>query len=232
MARHGKRFLDSKNKVQDKPSELRDAIDWVREIHPARYDETVEMAMALGVNPRHADQMVRGTVVLPGGLGKTRKVLVFASGEKQTEATKAGADYVGGEELAAKVASGWGDFDACVATPDMMRHVGKLGRVLGPRGLMPNPKTGTVTFDLKGAIEEIQAGKVTVKVDKTSMLHAPIGKVSFEAETLEENARAFIKAVVQKKPQVSKGRYIKSAYVCSTHGPGVKLDASGFEKMG
>lgn len=231
MATHGKKYNAAKARVADRPYEVAEALALVKDIHPAKYDETVELAFSLGVNPKHADQMVRGTVVLPAGIGRTKRVCVFATGEKLKEAEEAGADVVGGEDLVAKVAEGFTDFDACVATPDMMRHVGKLGKVLGPRGLMPNPKTGTVTFEVKTAVQEIKAGKVEFRVDKTAIVHAPIGKVSFELDKLEQNALALIGAVVKAKPSAAKGKYIKAAYVSSTHGPGVKLDPSGFERM-
>ena len=180
--------------------------------------------MRLGVDPKHADQMVRGTVVMPNGLGKSKKVLVIASGDKQREATEAGADFVGGEDMVNKIQSeSWTDFDAVIATPDMMRSVGKLGKVLGPRGLMPNPKTGTVTVDVAKAVKEIKAGKVEFRVDKTGIIHAPVGKISFDTGKLLENAASLIQAVIKAKPAVAKGKYVKSATICSTMGPGVHL---------
>jgi large subunit ribosomal protein L1 len=184
----------------------------------------MEVAMRLGVDPKHADQMVRGTVVLPHGLGKTLRVLVFASGEKIREAEEAGADFVGGEELAKKIETGWLDFDAVVATPDMMRFVGRLGRVLGPRGLMPNPKTGTVTLEVSKAVGELKAGKVEFRTEKSGIVQAPVGKVSFSAEQLEANAAALIHAVLKAKPAAAKGKYVRSATISTTMGPGIRLD--------
>ncbi|MCL6508500.1 MAG: 50S ribosomal protein L1, partial [Bryobacteraceae bacterium] len=185
--------------------------------------------MRLGVDPKHADQMVRGTVVLPNGLGKSKRVLVIASGEKIREAEQAGADYVGGEEMVNKIQSeGWLDFDAVIATPDMMRAVGRLGKILGPRGLMPNPKTGTVTMDVARAVKEIKAGKVEFRVDKTGVIHATVGKVSFAQDKLVENAQALIQAVLRAKPAAAKGKYVKSATLCSTMGPGIRLDVTPF----
>jgi large subunit ribosomal protein L1 len=185
--------------------------------------------MRLGVNPKHADQMVRGTVILPHGLGRSKRVLVVASGEKQQEAEAAGADVVGGEEMVDRIQGGWLEFDAVVATPDMMRVVGKLGKVLGPRGLMPNPKTGTVTFDVAQAVNEIKAGKVNYRVDKAGVVHAPIGQASFEAGSLVENANALIQSVIRAKPPAAKGKYVRSVTLSSTMGPGIKIDAAGLE---
>jgi large subunit ribosomal protein L1 len=211
--------------VEQKSYGLADAIKLVKSLPHAKFDESVDISMKLGVNPRHADQMVRGAVVLPHGTGKTKRVLVFAGGEKQKEAQEAGADFVGAEDMVEKVQKGWLDFDAVVATPDMMRNVGKLGRVLGPRGMMPNPKTGTVTFDIKQAIDEIKAGKVDFKVDKTGTLHAPVGRVSFDDDKLEANAMAFVSAVQKAKPAAAKGKYMRSVTLTTTMGPGVALDA-------
>jgi large subunit ribosomal protein L1 len=188
----------------------------------------VELAMRLGVDPKHADQMVRGTVVLPHGLGKSRRVLAIASGEKVSEAEQAGADLVGGEEMVEKIAGGFMEFDAVVATPDMMRSVGKLGKVLGPRGLMPNPKTGTVTFDIGKAVKEIKAGKVEFRVDKTAIVHAPVGKMSFSEDKLLENLRVLVDSVVKAKPSASKGKYVRSVCLSSTMGPGVRIDPQSF----
>jgi large subunit ribosomal protein L1 len=185
----------------------------------------VDISLKLGVNPRHADQMVRGAVVLPHGTGKTKRVLVFAGGEKQKEAQEAGADFVGGDDMVEKVQKGWLEFDAVVSTPDMMRSVGKLGRILGPRGLMPNPKTGTVTFEVAQAINEIKAGKVEFKVDKTGTLHAPVGRVSFESDKLAENTVAFVGAIQRAKPAAAKGKYMRSVTLSTTMGPGIRLDA-------
>lgn len=229
MPGKGTNFKAAKSKVEAKLYPLPDAIALVQEIKFAKFDESVELALRLGVNPKHADQMVRGTVVLPHGLGKTKRVLVIASAEKQKEAESAGADTVGGEELVEKIQKGWMDFDAVVATPDMMRSVGKLGRVLGPRGLMPNPKTGTVTLDVAKAVNEIKAGKVEFRVDKAGVVHAPIGKVSFSSERLLENAEAVVSSVVKAKPAAAKGKYVRSVAVASTMGPGVRVDSAGFE---
>jgi len=207
---------------------LEEAIEVIKRIAFARFDETVELAIQLNVDPRKADQMVRGTVVLPHGLGKSKRVAVIASGEKMKEAEEAGADIVGGEDLVARIKDGWLEFDALIATPDMMRLVGPLGKILGPRGLMPNPKTGTVTFDVKTAVREVKAGRIEFRVDKTGVVHAPIGKLSFETPKLVENARALIEAVVGARPASAKGKYIKGITVSSTMSPGVKLDVSGW----
>ncbi|HXM71424.1 MAG TPA: 50S ribosomal protein L1, partial [Thermoanaerobaculia bacterium] len=190
----------------------------------AKFNETVELSMLLGVDPKHADQMVRGTTVLPHGTGQTKRVLVIAQGDKQREATEAGADFVGGDEMVEKIQGGWVDYDAVIATPDMMRSVGKLGKVLGPRGLMPNPKTGTVTFDVAKALQEIKAGKVEFRVDKTGILHVPVGKLSFGVDQLEENAAALIGAVLKAKPSAAKGKYVRTMSLSSTMGPGIKVD--------
>ena len=224
MAKHGKKYNQAAEKVEQRPYPLRDAIELAKDSAFAKFDETVEVALRLGVDPKHADQMVRGTVVLPHGLGKTSRVLVFASGEKMREAEAAGADVVGGEELAKEIEGGRLDFDAVVATPDMMRVVGRLGKVLGPRGLMPNPKAGTVTLDVAKAVEEIKAGKVEFRVDKTGIIHAPVGKLSFGVDKLKENADALIGAVIKAKPSAAKGKYVKAASLSSTMGPGVKVD--------
>ncbi len=224
MAKRGKKFRQAAEGVERRPYPLREAVEQAKQNAFANFDETLEIAMRLGVDPRHADQMVRGTVVLPHGTGKSVKVLVFASGEKIKEAEEAGADYVGGEELAKKIAGGWLDFDAVVATPDMMKAVGRLGRVLGPRGLMPNPKTGTVTFEVEPAVEQIKAGKIEYRVDKTGIVHAPFGKASFSVDQLAENAETLIGAVLRAKPAVAKGRYVKSVSISTTMGPGVRVD--------
>jgi large subunit ribosomal protein L1 len=207
---------------------LEEAIELIKRIAFARFDETVELAIQLNVDPRKADQMVRGTVVLPHGLGKSKRVAVIASGEKIKEAEEAGADVVGGEDLVGRIKEGWLEFDALIATPDMMRLVGPLGKILGPRGLMPNPKTGTVTFDVKTAVREVKAGRIEFRVDKTGVVHAPIGKLSFETSRLAENARALIEAVVSARPASAKGKYIKGIAISSTMSPGVKLDVSGW----
>jgi large subunit ribosomal protein L1 len=226
MPRVGKKY-ESAAKVVDKPTyPLSDAVATVTKAAFAKFDETVEVAMRLGVDPKHADQMVRGTVILPHGLGgKAKKVLVIASGEKLKEAQDAGADFVGGEDMVAKIqGENWLDYDAIVATPDMMKSVGKLGKILGPRGLMPNPKTGTVTFDVGKAVKEIKAGKVEYRVDKTGIVHAPVGKVSFGNSKLLENTQALIDSVMKAKPAAAKGRYLKSIALSSTMGPGVRVD--------
>jgi large subunit ribosomal protein L1 len=228
VARHGKNFKQAVEKVESHPYSLSEAVGLAKESAFAKFDETMEMAMRLGVDPRHADQMVRGTVALPHGTGKSVRVLVFAGGEKVKEAEDAGADHVGGEEMAKKVKDGWLDFDAVVATPDMMKIVGGLGRVLGPRGLMPNPKTGTVTFDVGQAVEQIKAGKIEFRVDKAGIVHAPFGKASFTAEQLQENAEALIGAVLKARPASAKGKYVKSVSVSSTMGPGIRVDEGAF----
>lgn len=231
MARTGKKFAAAKAKVDEKLYPLAEAIPLVQSIKFAAFDESVELAMRLGVNPKHADQMVRGTVVLPHGLGRTKSVVVIASSEKQKEAEDAGADTVGGEELVEKIQKGWMDFDAVVATPDMMRSVGKLGRILGPRGLMPNPKTGTVTVDVSKAVGEIKAGKVEYRVDKAGVVHVPIGKASFSAENLVANALALVSSVLKAKPAAAKGKYVKGMAVSSTMGPGVRVDSASIEAV-
>ncbi len=223
--KQGKKFLKAKEESGSEHSEsLENAIERVKNAKFAGFDETLELAMRLGVNPKHADQMVRGTVVLPHGLGVSRRVCVIASGEKLKEAEEAGADIVGGDDIVEKIQKGFMDFDAVVATPDVMRSVGKLGKILGPRGLMPNPKTGTVTFDVKKAIEEIKAGKVEFRVDKTAIVHAPIGKLSFSDDKLLENLRTLIDMVVKAKPAAAKGKYIKSIAISSTMGPGIRIN--------
>jgi large subunit ribosomal protein L1 len=222
----GKKYRAAKEKVERRDHSVDEAVALLKEVKYSSFDETAELAMNLGVNPRHADQMVRGTVVLPHGLGRTVRVCVIAAGEKVKEAEQAGAEFSGGEELVEKIQGGWLDFDAVVATPDMMKSVGKLGRVLGPRGLMPNPKTGTVTFDVATAISEIKAGKVEFRVDKNGVIHAPFGKVSFAKEQLAENARSLIEAVIRAKPAAAKGRYLRSVSVSSTMSPGIRIDSN------
>ena len=203
----------------------------IQKVKFTKFDETVELSVRLGVDPKHSDQMVRGTVVLPHGLGKSKKELVIANAEKQREAREAGADEIGGEELVEKITGGWMEFDAVVATPDMMRAVGKLGKVLGPRGLMPNPKTGTVTVDIAKAVREIKAGKVEFRVDKTGIIHAPVGKVSFPTQNLIENAHALVDSVVKAKPSAAKGKYLKSVTLSSTMGPGVRIDTTHIDVL-
>ena len=226
MPSHGKNYRNAAAKVESRPYRLREAIETLKGATYAKFDETVEVAMRLGVDPRHADQMVRGTVVLPHGTGKTMRVLVFASGEKIKEAQDAGADFVGGDDLVEKITGGWMDFDAVVATPDMMRAVGRLGKVLGPRGLMPSPKAGSVTFEVGRAVSEVKGGKVEFRVEKAGIVHGRVGKKSFSVDQLEANTRAFIDAVLRAKPAAAKGKYVKSAHVTSTMGPGITLDES------
>lgn len=209
-----------RNKLYD-PAE---ALQLAKQLSKAKFDETVEVHIKLGVDPRHADQQVRGTVSLPHGTGKTRKVLVFAKGEKLKEAENGGADFFGGEDLAEKIQGGWFDFDVAVATPDMMAVVGKLGKILGPRGLMPNPKAGTVTFDIERTIKELKAGRIEFRVDKTSIVHAPIGRISFEDSKLLDNLNAFAEALIKAKPAAAKGQYMRSVSICSTMGPGIKIN--------
>ena len=225
----GKKFEAAKKQIPPKPLTLEEAVPLVQKVKYTKFDETVEMAMRLGVDPKHADQMVRGTVVLPHGLGKSKKVLAIAGGEKQKEAQEAGADHVGGEELVEKIQGGWMDFEAVVATPDMMKGVGRLGKVLGPRGLMPNPKTGTVTFEIGKAIREIKAGKVEFRVDKTGIVHAPVGKTSFSTENLVANAHALVDSIVKARPAAAKGKYLKSVTLSSTMGPGIRIDTTAVE---
>jgi large subunit ribosomal protein L1 len=225
----GKKYNAATAQVEKRPYTLEEAIPLVQKIKFTKFDETVEVHMRLGVDPKHADQMVRGTVVLPNGLGKKKRVLVIASGDKIREAEQAGAEFFGGEELVAKIQQeNWLDYDAVIATPDMMRSMSKLGKILGPRGLMPNPKTGTVTQDVAKAVEEVKAGKVEFRVDKTGVIHAPVGKVSFVEEKLLQNASALIQAIIRAKPAAAKGKYVKSATVCSTMGPGIALDVTPF----
>jgi large subunit ribosomal protein L1 len=226
MAKPGKKYRAAASKIEDRPYELREALSTVKDVAFAKFDETVEVHMRLGVDPRHADQMVRGTIVLPHGLGKKMRVAVIAGGEKIKEAEAAGAEIIGGDELVEKIAGGFLEFDALVATPDMMKGVGRLGKVLGPRGLMPNPKTGTVTFDVAKAIKEIKAGKVEYRVDKTGIIHAPVGKLSFGVDKLHDNATALIDAVQKAKPSAAKGKYVRAMYIASTMGPSVSLTAS------
>jgi len=227
----GKKYTAAAKLVESRPYSIEEAVPLIQKAKFAKFDETVEVHLRLGVDGKHADQQVRGTIVLPNGLGKSKKVLVIASGDKQREATEAGADLVGGEDMVAKIQTeNCTDFDAVIATPDMMRSVGRLGKVLGPRGLMPNPKTGTVTNDVTNAVKEIKAGKVEFRLDKTNCIHCPVGKVSFEAKKLMENANMLMQAVVRAKPSAAKGKYVKSATICSTMGPGVHLDTTPYNQ--
>ena len=225
MAKPGKKYRAAASKIEDRPYELREALSVVKDVAFAKFDETVEVHMRLGVDPRHADQMVRGTIVLPHGTGKKMRVAVIAGGEKVKEAEAAGAEVIGGDDLVDKIAAGFREFDALVATPDMMKGVGRLGKVLGPRGLMPNPKTGTVTFNVAQAVKEIKAGKVEYRVDKTGIIHAPVGKLSFGVDKLADNAQALIEAVQKAKPAAAKGKYVKAVFIASTMGPSVTLAA-------
>lgn len=230
MAKTGKKYRAASAKIEDRSYELKDALAVIKDTAFAKFDETVEVHMKLGVDPRHADQMVRGTIVLPHGTGKTMRVAVIAQGEKIKDAEAAGAEIVGGDDLVEKIAGGFLDFDALVATPDMMKGVGRLGKVLGPRGLMPNPKTGTVTFEVAKAIKEIKAGKVEYRVDKTGIIHAPVGKISFGVEKLFDNAKALMEAVQKAKPSAAKGKYIKSIFMASTMGPSISVAPTVLEK--
>jgi len=215
--------------VEARPYKLQEAAELIKKTHHTKFNETVELAINLGVDPKHSDQVVRGTVVLPHGLGKSVRVLVIASGDKVREATEAGADFVGGEDMVTKIAGGWTDYDAVIATPDMMKSAGKLGKVLGPRGLMPNPKTGTVTFDVAKAIKETKGGKVEFRVDKAGIVHCGIGKIDFDATKLAENAHAIINAVIKAKPAAAKGKYVKRITLTSTMGPGIPIDLAESE---
>ena len=231
MKQHGKKYRAALEKFEPaRKYNLETAIDKIKEIAFAKFDETVELTVWLGVDPRKADQLVRGTIVLPHGLGKTKTVLVIAQGDKLREAEEAGADIVGGEDIVTRIKGGWTDFDAVIATPDMMRLVGALGKVLGPRGLMPNPKTGTVTFDVATAIKETKAGKVEYRVDKTGVIHVGVGKVSFDTDKLRDNAKALLDAVVKAKPATAKGKYVKKVNLAATMSPGVLLDEAAYAK--
>jgi large subunit ribosomal protein L1 len=231
MKKHGKKYRAAFGKIDaTKKYDLEGGVAKVKEIAFAKFDETVELTVWLGVDPRKADQLVRGTIVLPHGLGKSKTVLVIAQGDKVKEAEEAGADIVGGEDVVTRIKGGWTDFDAVIATPDMMRLVGALGKVLGPRGLMPNPKTGTVTFDVANAVKETKAGKVEYRVDKTGVIHVGVGKVSFEADKLRDNAKALLDAIVKAKPATAKGKYVKKVNLASTMSPGVLLEEAAFAK--
>jgi large subunit ribosomal protein L1 len=225
MGKRGKKYSQGREKIDRTTQYNLDAgIQVLQEIPRAKFDESIDMAIRLGVNPKHADQMVRGTVSLPHGIGKTVRVLVFAKGEKEREAKEAGADFFGAEDLVEKISAGWTDFDKAIATPDMMGTVGKLGKILGPRGLMPNPKVGTVTFDVARAVKELKAGRVEFKVDKTGIIHTTVGKISFEPEKVKENVKALMDVIIRAKPASSKGTYLKSVAISTTMGPGIKLD--------
>ena len=227
----GKKYQAAAAMVEDRPYNIQDAVALVLKAKFASFDETLELSILLGVDPKHADQMVRGTVVLPHGTGRTKRVAVIASGEKIKEAETAGADHVGGKELVEKIQGGWLDFEAVVSTPDMMREVGKLGKVLGPKGLMPNPKSGTVTMEIEKAIREIKAGKLEFRVDKTAIIHCGVGKLSFKSEKLVENVTSLLQAVMRAKPGTAKGRYLKSVYMSSTMGPSVRIDPAAIEGL-
>jgi len=232
MPKRGKKHLDSINKVdRQKRHDFAEAVKKAIDLSYAKFDETVDVAVRLGVDPRHADQMVRGTVVLPNGLGKKVKVLVFAKGEKEKEALDAGADHVGNDDLIEKIKGGWLDFDKAVATPDMMGSVGKIGRILGPRGLMPNTKTGTVTFDIARAVRELKAGKIDFRVEKAGIVHAPMGKVSFGVEKIVENVAAFFDVILRLKPASSKGAYVRGIAISTTMGPGIKVDTASVKDL-
>ena len=232
MPKRGKKYLKSSEKVDAETKHIIiDAVKLAIDSSYAKFDETVDVAVRLGVDPRHADQMVRGTVALPNGLGREVKVLVFAKGEKEKEALEAGADFSGNDELIEKIKNGWFGFDKAVATPDMMGSVGKIGRLLGPRGLMPNAKTGTVTFDVATAVQELKAGKIDFKVEKAGIVHVPMGKVSFGVEKIVENAAAFLETIVRLKPASSKGTYLKGIAISTTMGPGIKIDAASVKDL-
>jgi len=231
MRTRGRKYQAARQQVPARPHSFEEAVPLIQKVKYSKFDETVELSVRLGVDPKHSDQMVRGTVVLPHGLGKSKRVLVIAGTDKQREATEAGADEVGGEELVERIMGGWMAFDSVVATPDMMRAVGRLGKVLGPRGLMPNPKTGTVTTDVARAVQEIKAGKVEFRVDKAGVVHAPVGKVSFPADRLIANAHALMETIVKAKPAAAKGKYLRSVTMSSTMGPGVAIDASHVDQL-
>ena len=230
ISKGGKNIEKARKEVKETPYQLKDAVELLQKVKFAKFDETVDLTLRLGVDPKHADQMVRGTVVLPHGLGKSKKVLVIASGEKLREAEAAGADFVGGEDMVEKIQKeNWTDYDAVISTPDMMKSVGRLGKVLGPRGLMPNPKTGTVTFDVGKAVQEVKAGKVEFRTDKTALVHVPVGKISFAPDKLVENATVVLTSVIKAKPAVAKGKYLKGVTLSSTMGPGILIDTTAVE---
>ena len=233
MTTRSKKYAEAAKQVESRAYSLQEAIPLLKKMKytKAAFDETVELALRLGVDPRHADQMVRGTVLLPHGTGKTKRVLVITTGEKVKEAEEAGADIVGGKDVVDRIQAGWTDFDAVIATPDMMRDVGKLGKILGPKGLMPNPKSGTVTQDVAKAINEIKAGRLEFRVDKTAIIHSPVGKVSFEDDKLVENAKALVGAILKAKPATAKGKYLKSVFISTTMSPSVCIDSTGLETV-
>ncbi|MBW2177536.1 MAG: 50S ribosomal protein L1 [Deltaproteobacteria bacterium] len=231
MPKRGKKYLEARKNLGQERKSVSDAVQVAIDSSYTKFDETVDIAVRLGVDPRHADQMVRGTVVLPNGIGKEVKVLVFAKGEKESEAQEAGADFVGNDELIAKIKGGWFGFDKAVATPDIMGTVGKIGRLLGPRGLMPNAKTGTVTFDVARAVNELKAGKIDFRVEKAGIVHAPMGKVSFGAEKLVQNLTAFLETIMRLKPTSSKGIYLKTLAISTTMGPGIRIDTSSIKDL-